>query len=143
MVVSAEEILAGVRRPTTDVGGRPRSVVANSRRPAVGGRLDGGTNTRAIPGQRLRGRASSPPSLPGPGPTFPRPGQILTVGRAASVQFAQRPLCFRLIRYVDHEPRGPMTWMTWIQGHELDDSGDLVNERQILVRTDWLEQQGA
>ena len=62
--------------------------------------------------------------------TTPRPGDLLRVGREASVQF-HRPILFRVIRVLD--------WTTfdgwiWLEGYELNAAGDAVNRRAIFVQ---------
>lgn len=59
-----------------------------------------------------------------------RSGDVLHVSRAASVQFV-RPLLFRVIRVHD--------WLTyhgwvWLDGYELNGSGDAVARRSIFVQ---------
>lgn len=66
---------------------------------------------------------------------LPRSGDVLCVTRAASVQFAV-PMMFRVIRVHD--------WPTydgwvWLDGYQLDQSGDAVERRSIFVRIDGLE----
>ena len=61
---------------------------------------------------------------------MPRSGDVLRVTRAASVQFAE-PMMFRVIRIHD--------WPTydgwvWLDGYELDATGDAVQRRSIYVR---------
>jgi hypothetical protein len=60
----------------------------------------------------------------------PRSGDVLRVTRAASVQFIE-PMLFRVIRVHD--------WTTcegwaWLDGYELDATGDAVTRRSIFVR---------
>ena len=66
---------------------------------------------------------------------LPRSGDVLRVTRAASVQFAA-PLLFRVIRVHD--------WSTydgwcWLDGYELDNSGDAVERRSIFVQVEGLQ----
>ncbi|MFI7574523.1 hypothetical protein [Micromonospora sp. NPDC049497] len=66
---------------------------------------------------------------------LPRSGDVLHVTRAASVQFI-RPITFRVIRVLD--------WPTydgwfWLDGYELNASGDAVNRRSIFVQRQGLE----
>jgi hypothetical protein len=66
---------------------------------------------------------------------LPRSGDVLRVTRAASVQFAS-PLLFRVIRVHD--------WSTydgwcWLDGYELNATGDAVSRRSIFVRVDGLQ----
>jgi hypothetical protein len=65
----------------------------------------------------------------------PRSGDVLRVTRAASVQFIE-PLLFRVIRVHD--------WPTydgwvWLDGYELNASGDAVERRSIFVQVDGLQ----
>ncbi|MFG3698842.1 hypothetical protein ACGF5C_13125 [Micromonospora sp. NPDC047620] len=67
---------------------------------------------------------------------LPRSGDVLHVTRAASVQFL-RPIMFRVIRVLD--------WPTydgwiWLDGYELNASGDAVNRRSIFVQREGLRQ---
>ncbi|PWU45020.1 hypothetical protein DLE60_13710 [Micromonospora globispora] len=62
---------------------------------------------------------------------LPRSGDVLHVTRAASVQFL-RPITFRVIRAHD--------WPTydgwvWLDGYELNATGDAVNRRSIFVQS--------
>jgi hypothetical protein len=64
----------------------------------------------------------------------PRSGDVLQVGRDASVQFSE-PILFRVIRVLD--------WPTyhgwiWLDGYELDMSGDAVDRRSIFVQRNGL-----
>src|SRR5947207_15146608 len=66
---------------------------------------------------------------------LPRSGDILRVTRAASVQFTT-PMLFRVIRVHD--------WSTyngwaWLDGYELNGSGDAVERRSIFVQLDGLQ----
>jgi hypothetical protein len=61
----------------------------------------------------------------------PRSGDVLRVTRAASVQFTE-PMLFRVIRVHD--------WPTyegwaWLDGYQLDNSGDAVARRSIFVQS--------
>jgi hypothetical protein len=65
----------------------------------------------------------------------PRSGEVIRVTRAASVQFAA-PLLFRVIRVHD--------WSTydgwaWLDGYELNTSGDAVDRRSIFVQVGGLQ----
>ncbi|MFC0005077.1 hypothetical protein [Micromonospora siamensis] len=67
---------------------------------------------------------------------LPRSGDVLHVTRTASVQFL-RPIMFRVIRVHD--------WPTydgwvWLDGYELNASGDAVNRRSIYVQAAGLRQ---
>ena len=66
---------------------------------------------------------------------LPRPGEVLRVTRKASAQFGD-PLDFRVIRVHD--------WLTyegwaWLDGYQLDPSGEAVLRRSIFVRVAGLE----
>ena len=65
---------------------------------------------------------------------LPRSGDILHVTRAASVQFIE-PIIFRVIRVHD--------WPTydgwvWLDGYELNTTGEAVERRSIFVQIDGL-----
>ncbi len=65
---------------------------------------------------------------------LPRSGDVLEVGREASVQFAT-PMLFRVIRVHD--------WPTydgwvWIDGYELNTAGDAIERRSIFVQISGL-----
>lgn len=60
----------------------------------------------------------------------PRSGDVLRVTRSASPQFAVRPLMFRVIRVLDWQT--PDGW-AWLDGYQLDSSGDAVERRSIFV----------
>jgi hypothetical protein len=67
---------------------------------------------------------------------LPRSGDVLHVARAASVQFAE-PILFRVIRVHD--------WPTydgwiWLDGYELNCTGDAVSRRSIFVQLAGLRQ---
>jgi hypothetical protein len=66
--------------------------------------------------------------------TLPRAGEVLHVGRAASVQFA-RPIFFRVIRVNDWPTYAG--WV-WLDGYELNSIGDAVERRSIFVQTSGL-----
>ena len=61
---------------------------------------------------------------------MPRSGDVLRVTRAASVQFTE-PMMFRVIRI--HEWPTYDGWV-WLDGYELDATGDAVQRRSIYVR---------
>src|SRR5215467_11143031 len=70
---------------------------------------------------------------------IPRSGEVLRVTRAASVQFAASPLLFRIIRVHD--------WSTydgwaWLDGYELNASGEAVSRRSIFVKVRGLQPAG-
>ncbi|GAB3819589.1 hypothetical protein [Micromonospora zhanjiangensis] len=67
---------------------------------------------------------------------LPRSGDVLQVTRAASVQFVE-PILFRVIRVHD--------WPTydgwiWLDGYELNVSGEAVDRRSIFVQLHGLRQ---
>ena len=61
---------------------------------------------------------------------LPKSGDVLRVTRAASVQFAQ-PLLFRVIRV--HNWSTYDGW-AWLDGYQLNTSGDAVTRRSIFVQ---------
>ena len=70
---------------------------------------------------------------------IPRSGDVIRVTRAASIQFAAAPLLFRVIRVHD--------WSTydgwaWLDGYELNATGEAVDRRSIFVQTDGLRLAG-
>ena len=67
---------------------------------------------------------------------LPRAGDVLHVGGAASVQFADdRALTFRVIRV---DPRLTYAGWLWIDGYVLGPTGDAIERRLIFVRRDGL-----
>lgn len=65
----------------------------------------------------------------------PRPGDVLRLTTAASVQFS-RPLMFRVIRVQD--------WIcadgwAWLDGYQLDTAGEAVERRSVFVRLAGLQ----
>lgn len=65
---------------------------------------------------------------------LPRSGDIVTLSRAASVQFAE-PILFRVIRVLD--------WTTydgwiWLDGYQLNQAGDAVERRSVFVQISGL-----
>lgn len=69
---------------------------------------------------------------------LPRSGDVIHVTKAASVQFAS-PMLFRVIRVHD--------WPTyegwaWLDGYELNASGDAVERRSIFVQVGGLRAVG-
>jgi hypothetical protein len=69
---------------------------------------------------------------------LPRSGDVLHVTKAASVQFAA-PMLFRVIRV--HDWPTYEGW-TWLDGYELNSSGDAVERRSIFVQVSGLRQVG-
>ncbi|NGM14840.1 hypothetical protein O3597_24625 [Verrucosispora sp. WMMA2044] len=67
---------------------------------------------------------------------LPRSGDVLHVTRAASVQF-RRPILFRVIRVLD---RPTYDGWLWLEGYELNATGDAVNRRSIFVQRAGLRQ---
>ena len=68
--------------------------------------------------------------------TLPQPGDVLSVGGAASVQFeGDRALTFRVIRV---DPRRTYDGWLWIDGYVLGPNGDAIERRVIFVRHDGL-----
>ncbi|MBM0239594.1 hypothetical protein JNW88_25060 [Micromonospora sp. ATA32] len=66
----------------------------------------------------------------------PCPGDVLLVGRAASVQFI-RPIRFQVIRVISE-------WVTydgwtWLHGYSLDQRGKAVAKRELFVQPAGLE----
>lgn len=66
--------------------------------------------------------------------TKPQAGDVLHITREASVQFLH-PMMFRVIRIHDWSTYDG--WM-WIDGYQLDSSGDAVERRSIFVQRDGL-----
>lgn len=64
-----------------------------------------------------------------------RAGDVLCVGREASVQFI-KPMLFRVIRVHDWPTYDD--WM-WLDGYQLNSAGDAVERRSIFVRPAGLE----
>lgn len=65
---------------------------------------------------------------------MPRTGDVLAVGRDASVQFGFRPIRFRVIRVMEAETRNTYAGWAWLDGYELGADGDAVERRQIFVQ---------
>jgi len=65
----------------------------------------------------------------------PRSGDVLRVTRAASVQFIE-PLLFRVIRVHDWQTYDG--WV-WLDGYQLNASGDAVERRSIFVQMSGLQ----
>ena len=63
---------------------------------------------------------------------LPRPGDVIHVGGAASVQFqGERALTLRVIRV---DPRLTYDGWLWIDGYVLDPAGEAIGRRVIFVR---------
>jgi hypothetical protein len=69
---------------------------------------------------------------------LPRSGDVIHVTKAASVQFAA-PMLFRVIRV--HDWPTYEGWI-WLDGYELNPSGDAVERRSIFVQVGGLRQVG-
>jgi hypothetical protein len=69
---------------------------------------------------------------------LPRSGDVIHVTKAASVQFAS-PMLFRVIRV--HDWPTYEGWI-WLDGYELNASGDAVERRSIFVQVNGLRQMG-
>ena len=69
---------------------------------------------------------------------LPRSGDVIHVTKAASVQFAS-PMLFRVIRV--HDWPTYEGWI-WLDGYELNTSGDAVERRSIFVQVSGLRQVG-
>ncbi|ASW52978.1 hypothetical protein [Plantactinospora sp. KBS50] len=65
---------------------------------------------------------------------LPRSGDVLQVTRDASVQF-NNPILFRVIRVLDWPTYDG--WL-WLDGYELNMSGDAVERRTIFVQQNGL-----
>ena len=70
---------------------------------------------------------------------LPRSGDVLHIGQAASIQFELSPFLFRLIRVED---KPTYEGWVWLDGYELNASGDAVERRSIFVRVAGLRQVG-
>jgi hypothetical protein len=66
---------------------------------------------------------------------LPRSGDVLRVTRSASVQFTE-PMMFRVIRVHDW-PTYYDGW-AWLDGYQLNSSGDAVERRSIFVHLNGL-----
>jgi hypothetical protein len=71
---------------------------------------------------------------------LPRPGDVLRLGREASVQFAGASAIRLRVIHVDDRPtyRG---WC-WLDGYQLDNSGEAVQRRTIYVQVAGLRKEG-
>ncbi|WFE63193.1 hypothetical protein [Micromonospora sp. WMMD714] len=67
---------------------------------------------------------------------LPRSGDVLYVTRAASVQFL-KPITFRVIRVLDWPTYDG--WL-WLDGYQMNASGDAVSRRSIFVQQAGLTQ---
>ena len=66
----------------------------------------------------------------------PRPGEVIRVTRTASVQFAASPLLFRVIRV---DEKSTYDGWAWLDGYELNSSGEAVDRRSIFVQVGGLQ----
>jgi hypothetical protein len=69
---------------------------------------------------------------------LPRSGDVIQVTKAASVQFSS-PMLFRVIRV--HDWPTYEGWV-WLDGYELNASGEAVERRSIFVQVGGLRQVG-
>jgi hypothetical protein len=69
---------------------------------------------------------------------LPRSGDVIQVTKAASVQFSS-PMLFRVIRV--HDWPTYEGWI-WLDGYELNASGEAVERRSIFVQVGGLRQVG-
>ena len=69
---------------------------------------------------------------------LPRSGDVIHVTKAASVQFSS-PMLFRVIRV--HDWPTYEGWI-WLDGYELNTSGEAVERRSIFVQVGGLRQVG-
>jgi hypothetical protein len=65
-----------------------------------------------------------------------RVGEVIRLGRAASVQFASAPILFRVIRVRDWKTYDG--WL-WLDGYELDNRGEAVERRSVFIMVDGIE----
>ena len=68
---------------------------------------------------------------------LPRSGDVLRVSRAASVQFTE-PMLFRVIRVHDWQT---IDGWAWLDGYQLDGTGDAVERRSIFVQLNGLQRE--
>lgn len=68
---------------------------------------------------------------------LPRSGDVVRVTRTASVQFTE-PMMFRVIRV--HEWQTIDGW-AWLDGYQLDATGDAVERRSIFVQVNGLQRE--
>ena len=66
---------------------------------------------------------------------LPRSGDVLRVTRNASVQFTA-PMMFRVIRVHDWQT---IDGWAWLDGYQLDATGDAVERRSIFVQVNGLQ----
>ena len=71
---------------------------------------------------------------------LPRPGDVVHVGGAASVQFqGRRALTLRVIRV---DPRRTYDGWLWIDGYVLGPAGEAIGRRVVFVRRSGLVKRG-
>lgn len=63
---------------------------------------------------------------------MPRPGEVVVIDRHASVQFVGQRFPFRVIGVHVHGST-PTGWI-WLDGYQLDTTGDAVERRRLLVQ---------
>ncbi|MFY1700582.1 MULTISPECIES: hypothetical protein [Micromonospora] len=61
-------------------------------------------------------------------------GDLVQVTRAASVQFVN-PIMFRVIRVIEDWTRTTYNGWCWLDGYQLDATGDAVARRSIFVQS--------
>jgi hypothetical protein len=69
-----------------------------------------------------------------------KPGDVVRVDRAASVQFVAQPITFRIIKL--REDLVTYHGWLWLDGYQLDEKGDAVERRTIFVRPAGLRPAG-
>lgn len=69
----------------------------------------------------------------------PQAGDVLRVGKAASVQFGPKPILFRFRVIRVHDWTTYDGWM-WLDGYQLNAAGDAIERRSIFVMSDGLQQ---
>jgi hypothetical protein len=79
-------------------------------------------------------------SLDGSG-LVPRSGEVLVLGREASVQFAGASAIRLRVIHVDDRPTYP-GWC-WLDGYQLDTRGEAVQRRSVFVRLAGLHREGS
>lgn len=68
---------------------------------------------------------------------LPRSGDVVRLGRNASPQFQREPLLMRMVRVLDWTTNDE-TWV-WLDGYQLDASGDATERRQVYVSIAGIE----
>lgn len=72
--------------------------------------------------------------------TLPRPGDVLRVGREASVQFAG-PSAIRL-RVIRVDDRPTYVGWCWLDAYQINAVGDAVQRRSVFVQVAGLHREG-